>query len=89
MTAKLAEDEQTDLLRIYEFDEKLVNELMDEYERGVSPKLHEVVDCVVHGLTAEHPERVYKPGWTMFIKLISISPWWVKEKLSAIALILY
>ena len=43
--------------------------------------LEEVVDAVIHGLTAKYPKRRYQIGWDMFLKIMVYAPLCITEPL--------
>eukprot|EP00483_Globobulimina_turgida_P011823 UN11845 len=78
---KLKENNETELIDIYEFDEKGVEVGCDKVITDFGPKIDAVVDSVIHGLIGKYPQRVYRPGSNMQWSLIMSAPYSMQEAL--------
>eukprot|EP01084_Bolivina_argentea_P279370 477597_1 len=80
---KVEEENKNELLDIYDVpDIDKFNKRMDEISKGAmgySPNIEEVVDCIIHGLTAKYPNRSYQPNWTFIIKFMAFAPICITE----------
>ena len=84
VTQKLKEENKIEIMEMYDFDLEMIEKLAESFEKGeggavMQENISQVVDCVIHGLTAKYPKRRYEPGWDPISKFLAYSPLWMTE----------
>ena len=80
---ELKENDKEELMDIYQFDLDFYAKRASEDEKKYfNPNYDEVIDNIIHGLTAYYPQREYVPGSNFIIKIMEILPISVWDKLS-------
>eukprot|EP01083_Nonionella_stella_P078789 215828_1 len=83
---KVKENNEAELLDIYEFPD--LNKMQKVYDKAAKTRgksimfndnINEVVDCIIHGLTAKYPRRSYEVGWAFLIQCFVYLPLWMTE----------
>ncbi len=77
------------VMEAYDFELDKVEKLLDEVVtkgKVLNEDIHEVVDCIVHALTAKHPKRQYCPGWDLSLYFLVYAPLWITEPMQLMML---
>eukprot|EP00483_Globobulimina_turgida_P002070 UN02072 len=71
---RLQERKENELMEIYQFDVKKSNERLEKGKVEFNPSFDDVVNSVIHALTAQYPQTVYQPGWGVVLTICSLLP---------------